>query len=183
VLVRFLIAVPVGALAGGWVIRWLPANLVAAIGMLLTAVGLAGMTRWDDGTLTGLGGTLELVVSGLGFGLAIAPVNAALLAATQARVHGVASALVVVARMIGMLSGLSVLTAVGLRVFYRAQDRIGTVLEVCPATPTNCPAYTEATHAALLSELHAIFGGAAACAGVAAVLCLVLLRPPRPAES
>jgi MFS transporter, DHA2 family, triacylglyceride efflux pump len=183
VLVRFLVAVPVGALAGGWVIRWLPANLVSAIGMLLTAVGLAGMTRWDDGTLTGLGGTLELVVAGLGFGLAIAPVNAALLAATQARVHGVASALVVVARMIGMLSGLSVLTAVGLRVFYRAQDRIGTVLEVCPATPTNCPAYTEATHAALLSELHAIFGAAAACAGVAAVLCLVLLRPPRPAES
>jgi MFS transporter, DHA2 family, triacylglyceride efflux pump len=179
VLVRFLIAVPVGALTGGWLIRRLPANLVSAAGLLLTCAGLAGMTRWDDGTLIGIGGTLELVVAGLGFGLAIAPVNAALLAATQAPVHGVASALVVVARMIGMLSGLSVLTAVGLRVFYRAQDRIGTVLEVCPTTPTNCPAYTEATHAALLSELHVIFGGAAACAGVAAVLCLVLLRPPR----
>jgi hypothetical protein len=82
--------------------------------------------------------------------------------------------------MIGMLVGLSVLTAVGLRVFYREQQRIGTVLDLCPATPTNCPAYTEATHAALLSELHAIFAGAAACAAVAAVLCLLLLRPPKP---
>jgi MFS family permease len=178
VLVRLLVAVPVGALLGGWVIRRWPAAVVAAAGLLLTALGLAGMTRWDDGTLTGLGGSLELVIAGLGFGLAIAPVNAALLAATRAEVHGVASALVVVARMIGMLAGLSVLTAVGLRVFYREQDRIGTVLEVCPATPTRCPAYTEATHTALLSELHTIFAGAAGCAALAAVLALFLLRPP-----
>jgi hypothetical protein len=180
VLVRLLIAVPVGALLGGWAIRRLPATVVAAGGMLLAAIGLAGMTRWDDGTLVGVGGTGELVVAGLGFGLAIAPVNAALLASTRAQVHGIASALVVVARMIGMLVGLSVLTGVGLRVFYREQDRIGTVLDVCPTTPTHCPAYTEATHAALLSELHAIFGGAAACAAVAAALGLALLRPSRP---
>jgi MFS family permease len=179
VLIRLLVAVPIGALLGGWVIRRLPANLVAAVGMALAAIGLAGMTRWDDGTLTGLGGSLELVTAGLGFGLAIAPVNAALLASTRSEVHGVASALVVVARMIGMLAGLSVLTAVGLRVFYREQARIGTVLDLCPTTPTHCPAYTEATHAALLSELHSIFAGAAGCAAVAAVLALALLRMPR----
>ncbi|HST85490.1 MAG TPA: ethanolamine utilization protein EutH [Kineosporiaceae bacterium] len=178
VLVRFLVAVPVGALIGGWVIRRLPVNLVSAAGLLLAAVGLAAMTRWSDDTLVGLGGTAELVVAGLGFGLAIAPVNAALLAATRAEVHGIASALVVVARMIGMLAGLSILTAVGLRVFYREQQRIGTVIDVCPASPTNCPAYTEATHAALLTELHTIFGSAAACTAVAAVLCLILLKPP-----
>jgi MFS family permease len=179
VLVRLLIAVPVGALIGGWTIRRLPVNLVSAAGMLLAAAGLLGMTRWSDGTLVGLGGIAELVAAGLGFGLAIAPVNAALLASTRAQVHGIASALVVVARMIGMLAGLSILTAVGLRVFYREQERIGTVLDVCPATPTNCPAYTDATHAALLSELHAIFGSAAACTAVAAVLCLTLLRSRR----
>ena len=180
VLVRLLVAVPAGALLGGWAIRRRPAAEVAAAGLLLTALGLAGMTGWDDTTLTGLGGSAELVAAGLGFGLAIAPVNAALLASTRAAVHGVASALVVVARMIGMLTGLSVLTAVGLRVFYREQDRIGTVLEVCPTTPTRCPAYTDATHAALLTELHTIFAGAAVCAAVAAALALLLLRPPRP---
>jgi MFS family permease len=183
VLVRLLIAVPVGALIGGWVIRRLPAHLVSAAGLALAAIGLAGMTRWDDGTLAGLGGSLELVAAGLGFGLAIAPVNAALLASTRAEVHGVASALVVVARMIGMLVGLSVLTAVGMRVFYRAQGRIGTVIDVCPTSPANCPAYTDATHAALLSELHAIFAGAAVCAAVAAVLALLLLRSLPPAST
>jgi MFS family permease len=179
VLVRLLVAMPVGALAGGWAIRRVPAATVAAAGMTLAAAGLLAMTRWDATTLTGAGGTVELVVAGLGFGLAIAPVNAALLAATDAAVHGVASALVVVARMVGMLVGLSVLTAVGIRVFYDAQARIGTPLELCPATPGDCPAYENATADALLTELHVIFAGAALCALLAAVLCAALLRAPR----
>jgi MFS family permease len=179
VLVRLLVAMPVGALAGGWAIRRVPAALVSAGGMALAAAGLLAMTRWEATTLTGAGGTVELVAAGLGFGLAIAPVNAALLAATDAVVHGVASALVVVARMVGMLVGLSVLTAVGIRVFYDAQARIGTPLTLCPTTPTDCPAYETATRAALLDELHTIFAGAAACALLAAVLCAVLLRPPK----
>jgi MFS family permease len=179
VLVRLLVAMPVGALAGGWAIRRVAPRWVSAAGMALAAVGLLAMTRWDETTLTGAGGTVPLVLAGLGFGLAIAPVNAALLAATDAAVHGVASALVVVARMVGMLVGLSALTAVGLWVFYDAQERIGTPLELCPSTPTDCPAYEEATSEALLSELHAIFAGAAGCALVAAVLCAVLLTAPR----
>lgn len=183
VLVRLLVAVPAGALLGGWLIRRAAPGPVAAAGLVLAALALAGMATWGDTTLRGAGGTLELVAAGLGFGLAIAPVNAALLAATAPAAHGVASALVVVARMVGMLAGLSVLTAVGLRVFYRAQERIGTVVELCPATPTNCPAYTAATHDALLSELHTIFGGAALCAGLAAIACLLLLRAgPTPAH-
>jgi MFS family permease len=179
VLVRLLVAMPVGALAGGWAIRRISPRWVSAAGMAMAAVGLLAMTRWDATTLTGAGGTAELVLAGLGFGLAIAPVNAALLAATDAAVHGVASALVVVARMVGMLVGLSALTAVGLRVFYDAQERIGTPLELCPSTPTDCPPYEDATFDALLSELHAIFAGAAGCALVAAVLCAVLLTAPR----
>jgi hypothetical protein len=179
VLVRLLVAMPVGALAGGWAIRRLAPRWVAAAGMALAGAGLLAMTRWDETTLTGAGGTVPLVVAGLGFGLAIAPVNAALLAATDAAVHGVASALVVVARMVGMLVGISALTAIGIRVFYDAQERIGTPIELCPSTPADCPAYETATADALLTELHVIFAGAAGCAGVAAVLCVVLLRGPR----
>jgi MFS family permease len=183
VLMRLLIAVPVGAFAGGWAIRRIPVNIVASFGMLVAAAAMISMTQWDDSTLIGLGGSASLLLAGFGFGLAIAPVNAALLAATDPSVHGVASALVVVARMVGMLTGISVLTAVGLRVFYREQERIGTVLELCPRTPGDCPAYTNATHAALLTELHTIFAAAGACAALAGVLCLVLLRAPSTAPS
>ena len=58
------------------------------------------------------------VLCGLGFGLAIAPVNASMLVSVREQMHGLASALGVVARMIGMLVGISILTAVSLHVFY-----------------------------------------------------------------
>jgi len=180
VLVRLLVAVPVGALAGGLLVRRTAPRVVAAAGMAAASVALVLMTRWDSTTLIGARGTGPLVLAGVGFGLAIAPVNAALLAATDIGVHGVASALVVVCRMVGMLAGLSALTAIGLRAFYRAQERIGSPFTLCPTSPDDCPAYTAATRAALLSELHTIFAGAAVCAAVAALLAAVLLRSPPP---
>jgi hypothetical protein len=108
----------------------------------------------------------------------VAPVNAALLAATRQSVHGVTAALVVVCRMIGMLVGLSVLTAVGLRQYYSSVARIPPAGQLCPATPGRCPAYLDATRAALIGELHTIFAGAAVAAAVAAVLAFALLCGP-----
>ena len=177
VLVQLLVALPVGAVAGGWLCNRIPPRLVASAGMALAATGFAAMTQWDEGALDGAGSTLALVVTGLGFGLAIAPVNAALLAATRPAVHGIASSLVVVARTVGMLVGLAALTGVGLRVFYSRQAEIGSPLTLCPDSPVDCPAYEVASRAALLDELHAIFAGAGLCAAVAAVLALTLLRP------
>ena len=182
VLVRMLVAVPVGAIAGGWLCRRVAVRHVAAAGMLAAAVALAAMTRWDATALDRPASSVVLVLAGLGFGLAIAPVNAAILAVVPDDAHGLASALVVVARMIGMLVGICALTAVGLRVFYLRQAEIGSPLTLCPQTPTDCPAFETATKAAVLAELHAVFAGAAACALLAAVLSLVLLRTPGPAQ-
>jgi MFS family permease len=180
VLLRFLVAVPVGALAGGFLCKTRArAPFVAGVGMVLATVAFVLMTSWSK---TSLGGgprwsDFELVLCGLGFGLAIAPVNVAVLGAVSDRVHALASALAVVARTIGMLVGLSGLTAVALHRFYRAQAHIGSALVLCPTHPTSCPAYTKATTAAVITELHTIFAGAAICAGVAALLALLLLRP------
>jgi MFS family permease len=179
VLVELLAALPVGALAGGWAARTVPPAVVAAIGCLAAAGGLALMSRWDAHALDGASASVALVLAGLGFGLAVAPVNAVLLAATDRAVHGLAGALAVLARMVGMLVGLSLLTAVGLRVFFARQAAIGSPLTLCPATPLDCPAYVSAVKASALDELRAIFAGGAGCAVVAAVLCLVLLRTRR----
>jgi MFS family permease len=157
VLVRFLVALPVGAVVGGHLTRRYSAGLVAAAGMACAAVGFLAMARWDDASLTHLSSTAVLLLCGFGFGLALAPVNAALLASTDAGVHGVAAALVVVARMIGMLVGISALTTIGLRRFHAAL--------ATGSTPE---------HAALVQE-HAVFLGAAGCAALAGVLALVLL--------
>jgi hypothetical protein len=132
-----------------------------------SATALGGGPRWSD---------VELAVCGFGFGLAIAPVNVAVLGAVKPSMHALASALAVVARTIGMLAGLSALTAIALHHFYAAQARIGSPFTLCPTHPGSCPAYDNATNRALLSELHTIFGGAAVCAAVAGVLALGLLR-------
>jgi MFS family permease len=183
VLIRFLIAVPIGAVAGGALCRARSvAPYVAALGMALTTVALATMTRWGS---TSLGGgprpsDVELALCGLGFGLAIAPVNVAILGAVDQGLHAFASALAVVARTIGMLAGLSALTALALRRFYEDQAKIGSPLKLCPnALPQNCAPYSAATNRALLAEVHTIFAGAAVCAALAGVLALLLLRPPR----
>lgn len=182
VLVRFLVAVPVGAIVGGLICRTrATAPFVAGSGMALATISFVFMTSWSP---TSLGGgprpsDVELILCGLGFGLAIAPVNVAILGAVSDRVHALASSLAVVARTIGMLVGLSALTAVALHRFYQAEARIGSPLVLCPSHPTSCPAYTRATTAAVITELHTIFAGAAICAGVAGVLALILLRPAR----
>lgn len=157
VLVRFLVALPVGAVVGGFLTRRLPAGAITAVGMAMAAAGFLLMARWDEQSLAGAGANVPLLVCGFGFGLALAPVNAALLASTSDDVHGVASALVVVARMVGMLVGISALTTIGLRRFYASPDTL------------------TATQRAIIQE-HAVFTGAAVCAVVAGVLALLLFR-------
>jgi MFS family permease len=179
VLLRLLVAVPIGAVAGGWLSRTLAPRIVAAGGMALTAVAFVVMTTWGERSLDGAWSTVVLLGAGLGFGLAIAPVNAVLLAVTGSDVHGSASALAVVARTVGMLAGLSLLTAVALRRFTAEVDAIGTPFQLCPQTPADCPAYDTATDAAILTQLHTVFAGAAVAAGLAAVAALVLLRGVR----
>jgi MFS family permease len=182
VLVRFLAAVPVGALLGGLVTERLSHRATAATGMLLSAAMFVLMGAWPQTALSDslwhspvTQSDVVLAACGLGFGIAIAPVNAALLGAVRAALHGLASALVVVARMVGMLVGLSVLTAVGLHSYYAAQSRIPSPLKLCPTSAT-CPAYDALVKHAIVDELHTVFLGAAVCAGVAAVLSAALLR-------
>lgn len=183
VLVQLLTALAVGALAGGWALSHVAPRWVAAAGLALCAGGFVAMATWDERALYALSSSAALVAAGLGFGLAVAPVNAALLAATDRAVHGVASALSVVARMVGMLTGLSVLTAVGLRVFYREQAAIGTPLTLCPDSPQDCPVYEAATRSAIVHELSVMFAGAAVCALVGAVLAALLLTPSTDARA
>ncbi len=77
-LMRLTIALPVGALTGGWLASRVGLSGGAAVGLILAAVGFLGMATWsEDPSMIEL--TLPLLVAGLGFGLVIAPINAAVM--------------------------------------------------------------------------------------------------------
>jgi MFS family permease len=162
VLVRFLLAVPVGALLGGWSLRRFGDGLVSGAGLLLATVGLFVMSGWGDGSLDGPMATVVLVVVGLGIGLALAPVNNAALADAPAHAHGTASALVVVARMIGMVVGLALLTSIGLSRYFEAVRRLPDPLD------------TDALIGAGVVQVQTVFlgGGVAALVGAAVAFTL-----------
>jgi len=83
--------------------------------------------------------------------------------------------LLVVARMVGMLVGISALTTIGLRRFYAVSASLPSLPETCGSTSI-CDAYVAELKNAGIAQIHAIFLGAAVCALAAAVLSLLLLR-------
>jgi hypothetical protein len=93
-----------------------------------------------------------LVAVGFGIGLAIAPVNNAALADSPTGAHGMASALVVVSRMVGMVVGLALLTSIGLRRYYEAVAAL--------PDPTDTRALVDAG----LVQVQTVFAGAAVAA-------------------
>jgi len=163
VLVRFLLAVPVGALLGGWSLRRLGDGAVAGTGLLLAGVGLLVMSRWTlDSVSATVPATVVLVVVGLGMGLALAPVNNAALADSPADAHGVASSLVVVARMVGMVVGLALLTSIGLHRYFEAVRRLPNQLD------------TGALIGAGVVQVQTVFLGGAVAALLGAVAAFTL---------
>jgi len=162
VLVRFLVAVPVGALAGGWLSDRFGQAVVASVGLVLAGIGLAVMSGWGQGSLQPWSSTPVLALVGLGLGLPIAPVNASALASAREDTHGVVSSLVVLARMVGMVVGLGLLTAIGLYRYYRT----------VAALPDQSD--TAALAAAGVVQAQTVFLGGAMAAFVAAALALAL---------
>jgi ABC-type amino acid transport system permease subunit len=160
---------------GGYLTHRLPAGVVTAAGMACAAAGFVWMSSWHLETLEHASATVPLVIGGFGFGLALAPVNAAVLAATDDDVHGLATATVVVARMVGMLVGISALTTIGLRRYYAEQDDMPGVRDVCDGK-SRCKAFTLLLKEAGIAQEHTVFLGAAVCAVIAGLLALVLFR-------
>ena len=116
-LVRLTAAIPVGALVGGYILRWTGVREVCIVGLALMATGLLFMSGWET-EIGELRLTLPLMAAGLGFGLVIPPIGVSALSAAPSDYWGAAASLVTASRMLGMALGLAALSAWGIERFY-----------------------------------------------------------------
>ena len=174
---RFLVGIPVGALLGGWLAGRVGGRGAAVAGMALSAAAFLQMSTWPANELDLYFGPLRhsdiaLAACGLGFGIVIAPLTAAVLALTRDQSHGLATSLVVLARTMGMMVGLSALTAFGLHRFHQI---LGTPVLTDPDLRTRVDHLARLVAAAFLQEYREIFSIAAAICALAAVVMLLTI--------
>lgn len=139
-LLWFFAALPIGAVVGGWIATKIGDRAMTFIGLLIAAGGYVLISHWrldllsDRHSIFGLF-TLpalhtDLFIAGIGLGLVIGPLSSASLRVVPSAQHGIAAALVVVARMTGMLIGVAALSAWG---FYRFNEIVATKSAQVPA--------------------------------------------------
>lgn len=177
-LLRFLVALALGAGLGGAAARRLGERPVAMAGLLLAATGFLLMAGWPVAVLAAhhkVGPLrlprldVDLVVAGLGLGLVVAPLTAVTLRSSHDDGHGAASAAVVAARMMGMLVGIGALAAWGLHRFHVLTANLTPPLPVGSLATdfsARLAAYETAVRLALHTEYGEIFR-------ITAVVCLV----------
>jgi MFS family permease len=116
-LLRLTIALSVGAVIGGFLCKRVGYRLPTALGLILGSAGFFFMSQWPlavaDPRMT-----LDLATCGLGLGLVIAPLATAVIDSAGADQRGIASSLIVMMRMVGMMIGLSAITSWGMGRFH-----------------------------------------------------------------
>jgi MFS family permease len=116
-------ATALGALLSGFAVRVLSLRIVTLIGLLICAGTLWLMSQWSPATTIATA-ALTLGAFGFGFGLTVTPRSTAAVESAGRASFGMASAIVTVARMIGMAVGVAVLTAYGSTTIDRLYDRL-----------------------------------------------------------
>lgn len=125
-LAPFTACIAVLALAGGRIAARVGARTTTVAGFILVAAGYGLLwVGLRDGSLLGM--TPGLIVAGSGFGLGFAPIGATAIDAAPASDRGIASGMTLVFRLLGMTTGISLMTAIAVQ---RLQGLVGNLAAV-----------------------------------------------------
>lgn len=158
----------IAAIPGGWMSERFGYRITAAAGLALALVGflLIGLT-WNY-EISDTAVALHMALVGIGLGLTFSPISASVINAADASHLGVASALVIILRLVGMTLSVSILTTIASQrlAFLAARDIGANVADAAAAIDT----YARLT-VQVLAEIGLL--GAAIC-GVALIPALML---------
>jgi MFS family permease len=117
-LMPLMLTLALGALAGGVLTGRFGRGAPAVAGLALAGAGFIGMSRWAaDASFLVMAG--PLLVTGLGVGVVFAPLSSAVLQDSAAGERATLASLLTVARLLGALVGVALLTTRGLGGFYQ----------------------------------------------------------------
>jgi MFS family permease len=168
-LLRLTAMIPVGAILGGLLCPRITCRVTAVIGLLLTALGFLLMHLWPL-DVNWLQITASTIIGGLGFGLVIAPIGTTAINAASSRQLGMASSVITVLRMVGMIVGLAALTSWGLG---RFQETMNAFKPPAGVTPFSAPYLAALGKYATLAG-HDVYTAIFLAAGI---ICLVAIVP------
>ena len=112
ILMRMTIAIPIGAVMGGWLSKHFDLRIPAISGLIFCFVALLFMSRWNEL----IGDPLmsyHLLVAGFGFGLMIAPITTSAINNSSTQYQGSAAGIISSSRFLGMTFGIAALSAWG----------------------------------------------------------------------
>jgi MFS family permease len=176
-LLRLTVMIPVGAFSGGWLVSHTGSRRVGVVGAVVIAIGLFLMSRWTVQTGDALL-TLGTAITGLGFGLVLAPISTAALHTTATERFGVAAAISTTLRMVGMILGLAALTSWEIN---RFQQLFAKLRAVPPGTICDFECHAQRLSSAVKlasSQAMAETFLAAAVVAVVALIPALYLRAP-----
>ena len=184
-LLRLTGMIPVGAVAGGYLLTRIGVRTVTVLGLGLGALGLYLVSTWElDISEPWL--TMHLLIVGLGFGLNNAPIMTRALSTVGLDYRSTVASLVVVSRMIGMALGLAALAAWGVEHFQALTSGLAFPVPVEGESSAALDArqiqYTEALSEAGLALFHRFFQIASFVSLVAILPALAMRADKREVE-
>jgi EmrB/QacA subfamily drug resistance transporter len=158
-----------GAFVGGWFSDRVGYRIVTVVGMLLVSGGFLLMSQWNVRWIVpaDLPGLLPAAtIAGLGFGLVIAPVGSAVIEWADREDIGVAAALVLIMRLVGMTVGTAIVTTWVLNRYDQLKPKDIKITEIKPEDLT----------IPLAQTVTEVFFWAAILAAIAILPALLLAR-------
>jgi len=168
-LLRLTAMIPLGAITGGWLCARITCRLTAIIGLIFAAIGFWLMHLWPI-QVGWVQITTSTIAGGFGFGLVIAPIGTTAINVVSNRQMGMASSVVTVLRMVGMILGLAALTSWGLGRFHDLLLAFKPPAGTLPLSDK----YNAALAQYVVFAAHEVYTSIFLAAGV---LCLVAIIP------